>query len=217
MSTEDKYNPNDPEFLASRALDEPLTDAQQRILDDHPGDLATMQHTDELVQSIRDDKVDIDWATFQQTIQDRVTCQNDNAQLDRVDELVQASTQLPDSWDDQRFTQRVLQKIDSIAQPQPTRFRWMKAAVPLAAAAAIALVVTMAPWQDRPHSPTSIVSIGPAIHAGHRLPLDNAVALVSFRHEPTVVDGFVSSRSRVSFVSVGSEPIIQDRSPAPPL
>ncbi len=217
MSTEDKYNPNDPEFLASRALNEPLTQAQRQIFGQHLSDMEAMQDVDELVQSIRDEAVDIDWVTFQQTIQDRITCAYDDANLDRVDALIQNATKLPTSWAEEDFTQDVLQKIASNADVRPARFRWLSAAMPLAAAAAITLVVTMVPWQELANAPTSIVSIGPAIQANHRPSLDSAVALVSFRREPIAVDDTANNRSRISFVSVGAESMASDHAPAPPL
>ncbi len=216
MSKEDKYNPNDPAFLASRALDESLTNEQRELLNDLNDEAESFRSVDDFVKSLRDEKIDIDWATFQQTIQDRITSEYDDAQLDRVDELVQGATELPDSWNEKRFTQGVLQKIESTSQVRHPKLRWMKAMMPLAAAAAIALAVTMMPWQDSTNAPTSIVSIGPSIHLGHRLPLKNAVALVSFRHEPIAADE-TASRSRVSFVSIGSGSMAQSQASAPPL
>ncbi len=221
MPSEDNDNPNDPEFLASRALDESLTDQQRQLLSDHLGELDELRRIDALVQSLRDEKVDIDWAAFQQTIQDRITCAYDDAELERVDEIVECATEVPATWDEKRFTQDVLQLIESNTQLRPSSLRWMKVAMPLAAAAAIALMVTIAPWQNRPAKPISIVAIGPSIRSGtvpaNVLSLDNAVALVSFRREPIVADNLANSRSRVSFVSVGAEPVSRRLRAAPPL
>ncbi|MCH8149886.1 MAG: hypothetical protein IH987_18215, partial [Planctomycetes bacterium] len=142
--SDSKYNPNDPAFLASRALDESLPVAVKAMLDEATQEVSTlgekMEAVDRLVKKWGRPCPDIDWATYQKLVTARVESIGDEDRQECVEGLLAKWAKAP-PLDEHRFESEVMNRIRGKRSERLRRVLF-RIAAPLAAAAAIGIVAT---------------------------------------------------------------------------
>ena len=213
--------PNDPAFLASRALDESLPAAAKAILDealDVSEDLRSLgkqlEAVDRLVKNWGRRSSDIDWAFHEKLIRARVEAIGEEDRLDGVDDLI-ARWAPPPPIDERRFESAVMSRIrrERLANRRRILFR---IGVPIAAAAAIAIVATGMLWPSPSTQPMVQVDIGPPERFVSSEAARTAVAFVSFDRTPRPRN-ITDRRPVLSFLAVGSAPSGRVMEESPPL
>lgn len=214
-------NPNDPAFLASRALDESLPAAAKARLDealDASEDVRSlamqMEAVDRLVKKWGRQSPDIDWACHEKLIKARVEAIGEEDQLHGVDDLI-AKWASPPPIDEHRFESAVMNRIRR-ERPAIRRRILFRIGVPLAAAAAVAIVATGMLWPSLSTQPMVQVDIGPPKQFASSDAARTAVAFVSFDRTPRLRD-ITERRPVLSFLAVGSGPSSRMMEESPPL
>ncbi len=214
-------NPNDPAFLASRALDESLPVSAKAGLDqalDASEDLRTlakqMEAVDRLVKNWGRRSPDIDWAFHEKLIKARVEAIGEDDRLDGVDDLI-AKWASPPPIDEHRFESAVMNRIRR-ERPAIRRRILFRIGVPLAAAATVAIVATGMLWPSLSTQPMVQVDIGPPERFVSSDSARTAVAFVSFDRTPRLRD-ITEPRPVLSFLAVGSGPSGRMMEESPPL
>ncbi len=153
------FNPDDIYFLASRDLDGDLTGKERRRLGDaldasesFRADADAMDKVGELVRRWAATPVEIDWDAHAKLVDAR--CQADDDAQDRpeLDGILKRWARDAVAQDDEQFTADVMQRVSKTASTARTRSgrRWMiRLAVPLAAAAVLAMALIGGPWMNR--------------------------------------------------------------------
>ena len=219
--SDSKDNPNDPAFLASRALDESLSVASKAKLDealDSSEEIRSLANqlgaVDRLVKKWGRRSPEIDWACHEKLIKARVEAIGEEDRLDGVDDLI-AKWASPPPIDEHRFESDVMNRIrrEQAANRRRILFRL---GVPLAAAAAIAIVATAMLWTSPSIQPMVQVDIGPPERFVSSDSARTAVAFVSFDRTPRPRD-ITGRRPVLSFLAVGSAPSGGMMEESPPL
>ncbi len=219
--SEKPYNPNDPAFLLSRSLDERLSETDRKQLDEAVASSESQRAesdglaaVDGLVRRFGQEPVELDWAQHEALILAELRGEAEG--LGAVDALLTRWKRCEVNLDETEFADSVVAAIRDRntgvgGQDAPARRRrWIfRLAVPLAAAAAIALTVSTALWRAPPDERVSIVSIRPGHRAG---PAGSGVAnapraVVTFARAPADHDVAREAKPRVSLISVGASPI----------
>lgn len=220
---DDTYNPNDPEFLASRAFDEKLTEVERETLDralaESPQLRAQVQRlrgASDLVGRWAKASPEIDWETHAKLIRADVASNPDHdhdrdaAKLEMVDRLVGIWASRPVELDEEAFTASVLDRIaPKASMPSRSLSRMIfRIAAPLAAAAVIVLAVSLQFFPTSATDVVSIVSIGPYVGAQVDAPVlaDAPRMVVSFARAETPESASLSGRSSFRFVSIRVSP-----------
>ncbi|MBI4719310.1 MAG: hypothetical protein HY763_16055 [Planctomycetes bacterium] len=224
--SEAPYNPQDPLFLLSRAMDEALTPEEQQRLDAAlAADPSLHNQADRLREAqellgrwgAAQPVPEIDWAAFAETVAARAG--------DPADEGLAAVDRLLVRWgarravvDDVRFTAAVMKRVRSRERRTVGRTLLFRIATPLAAAAAIVLAVTTGFWPAGKQTPRSRVTIERVVVGGSRAPLnsDQRVAVVSFDRTSGGVPA-VPGVPGISLASIGASPVDDGSAEAPPL
>lgn len=207
------HNPNDPLFLASRAIDGDLTAEEKQILDralkqspELRAEVAKLQATQGLVAQWGDAQVAIDWDAFGESVAQMAMTESESAQVDKVDQLVARWASSTPEIELDGFADGVMVEL-ATRKRSPLRYV-IRLGMPLAAAAAIALAVIPGFWK---HSAPVVktqavvkVDIGPLQLAGiNQTKLEHSV--VSFaRDEAVEVTG---ESAKISFISLSSAPV----------
>ncbi len=214
-------NPNDPAFLASRALDESLPAGVKARLDealDASEDVRSlrkqMEAVDRLLKKWGRQSPDIDWACHEKLIKARVEAIGEDDRLDGVDDLI-AKWASPPPIDEHRFESAVMNRI-RLERPAYRQRVLFRIGVPLAAAAAIAIVATGMLWPSLSTQPMVRVDIGPPERFVSSNAARTAVAFVSFERTPQPRD-ITDRRPVLSFLAVGSAPSDRVMEESPPL
>ena len=165
--TSDAYNPDDLEFLLSRGLDGDLSSAERRRLDEAlsqseslRAEASKLETVDRLIQQWGQRPVEVDWKHHAALT---LACAGsaDDERLSKVDDLLRRWRDRSVGVEAIDLTTSVLAKIRS-ERRRATPYRLvLRLGVPLAAAAAIALVVTGTTWFAPLRDPICRVAIGP--------------------------------------------------------
>lgn len=213
--SDSKYNPNDPAFLASRALDESLPVTAKAKLDEATQDVsslgAKMEAVDRLVKKWGRPCPDIDWATYEKLVTARVESIGDEERLESVEGMLAKWAEAP-PFDEHRFESEVMNRIRG-KRPKRLRRILFRIAAPLAAAAAIGIVATGILWPRQPNRPTVLVEIGPVATPDAA---STAVAFVIFDRTPRFRN-ITDSRPVLSFLAVGSSESGRAMEESPPI
>lgn len=219
--SDSNINPNDPAFLASRALDESLPAVAKASLDealDASKEVRAlgrqMEAVDRLVKKWGRRSPDIDWVCHEKLIKARVEAIGEEDQLDGVDDLI-AKWASPPPIDQHRFETAVMNRIRR-ERPANRRRIIFRIGLPLAAAAAIAIVATGILWPSLSTQPMVQVDMGPPERFASSDAARTAVAFVSFDRTPRPRD-ITGRRPVLSFLAVGSSPSSRMMEESPPL
>lgn len=223
--SETPYNPDDPAFLASRSLDEELSASDRRRLDEALAASESLRAEVEglravagLVKRWRTGEVSLDWAAHGRLIEARALAGPQGEHDHKLDELLVQWADHRVEIDEGAFTAAVMARVS----PRPRRV-WrrnlvLRLGAPLAAAAAVAIVVlgTLRFWASP--GPRVEVSIGPRAIVVDSATGGTRVALVSFRREPGPGYRPEPTSPGMSFMAVGVSPSAEDWSDElPPL
>ena len=168
--SEERFNPNDPAFLASRSLDERLSPGEQAVLDEalasseslraEVGKLGALK---QLIQGWGADDVEVDCENYQTLIHARAHSEEYSEDLDKVDQLLSRWGRKDPCLDADVFTASVMARIHRIEGGRWSRRLIVRVGVPLAAAAALLFVLTGGPWLLPAGRPVCRVVYGAAV------------------------------------------------------
>lgn len=216
------YNPEDIDFLASRGLDGDLSQDEQRQLDraldssdSLRADAAAMRKVNELIRRWAATPVEIDWDTHAKLIHARCQSDDESHNQPELDGILKHWARNSAAFDDDRFTAAVMRRVTkspSTARTHSGRPWIFRLAVPLAAAAVLAMAFIGGSWINRDAGSQDFVS-------GRRTespeepvsPLDTIKAptcIVRFAREslieaPELIQPEVRRSSGISFTAFG--------------
>ncbi len=233
LMIDETYNPTDPEFLASRALDEQLTDEEQAVLDralsESPtlcAEVRRLRETSAIVSRLAKDSVEIDWAMHAKLIGAELC--GDMAEVHAVDGLLDSWGRRQVPLDEEAFTASVLGRIAPASSKRGGRVSRVifRIGGPLVAAAVIALAVTLRSVPSGAPivipvavDAVSVVSIGPCFAMLEEADIshDAPRAVVSFSRIQTPASASAVGRSSFRFVSFGVSPEVDASDESSPL
>jgi len=166
--TADAYNPDDLAFLISRRLDGDLSPTEQRRLGDALAQSESLQAeaskfeaVTHLVERWGKAPVDVDWK-HHAALTSACVESADDERLGQVDDLLSRWRNRNVGVETIDLSTGVLAKIRSERRRARPYRLVLRLGVPLAAAAAIALAVTVSTWFTPPRNPIHQVAIGPS-------------------------------------------------------
>jgi len=209
----DAYNPDELAFLLSRGLDGDLSPEEQRRLnealwqsDSLRSEASKLETVDRLVRRWGQEPVEVDWKHHAE-LTSACAGSADDERLDKVDDLLRR-------WRDQSVGAEEIDLATVVLGRVRTEYRGanpyrlvLRLGVPLAAAAAIALVVTATTWFTPAREPIYRVTIGPSSWSA---------ALAERGVESRVVVSFAQSDEAattrqappaIGFATIGVEPL----------
>ena len=218
--SEKPYFPDDPEFLASRALDEDLsTDEQQRleeelaVSDELRAEAKLLGAVDHLIRQWGGDEVELDWETYAKLVQARIESLGEEEDLHKVDEVLAQWAATRAETDGERFIATVMRRVRAEAPQRSWRGVVFRIGTPLAAAAAVAIAVTASFWSAASRETVCEVTVGP----GTCLVEASPSAVVRFDRTPVERAEGEGQTPRMSLLAMGSSPVIAESPEAPPL
>jgi len=222
MSIE-SYNPSDPEFMASRSLNEELSKDEQRLLDETlassdalRAEADYLRKVDALVKSMAEDKVELDWHTYTRLVQARVAEEHDALRDKRLDTLLAEWSGPGVEVDQEAFAAAVMAQVEargSRARPRNLLFR---VGLPLAAAALLALSVTAVLWSQAERSPVNIVHLSSQLTVADAADAATSDLVVSFRRRPPEDYSVEMDSCGISYMTVGAIPFSDGYAEAAP-
>ncbi|UCE61725.1 MAG: hypothetical protein JSU63_08245 [Phycisphaerales bacterium] len=221
---EEPYNPNDPLFLASRSLDEDLSESERQRLEDALADseslraeVEKLRQVDHLVRRVADNEVELDWDAHARLIRAKVLDGRDTEREKKLDALLAHWGGVEVGVDKRAFTAAVVRKIGVPTRRPGRRSLIFRLGVPLAAAVAIALAFTGVFRSGSSIGPISEVSISRfamVTPAGG----SESTSIVSFGRQPAESYVPESTTPGISFIVLGASPMPEDyMEEAPPL
>ncbi len=212
--TRDAYNPDDPAFSISRALDDDLPEAERRRLDDAlaqseslRSEASKFETVDRLVQRWGRRSVELDWRSHAALTQASAAEGKGETGSRKIDDLLRRWRGRSDEVEEVDLTVGVRTKIrDERRRATPQRYL-LRIGLPLAAAAAIILTVTTTMWFAPPPQPICRVAIGPSSRTTTRVaPETGSTDVVSFAR-PTEALAASPTAPSIGFATIGVEPI----------
>jgi ABC-type uncharacterized transport system involved in gliding motility auxiliary subunit len=173
---------------------------------------------DGLVKRWGQAEVEPDWAAYAKLIEARAVAEPDDERDHKLDELLESWAHDSAVIDEKAFTAAVMANIQARSRRVWPRSLIFRLRTPLAAAAAVALVVTATLMYWSSPAPHAEVLIRSPLSAVESPSETTHMAIVSFRREP--VPGYAPEATSpgISFMVVGASPLAQDLSnEAPPL
>lgn len=219
------YNPYDPAFLLSRSFDEELTEDEQRRLDEalasSPSarrEAEELRALDRLIRRWGAEEVALDWENQRHLIVAEASSEDDAEALGKVDALIERWGAEVVAFDEERFTESVMKQVAS----EPGR-KWrgliLRLGAPLAAAAAIAVAVTIGIDRPAPRNPVSLIEFD--LHLAmvdlRTTQTGTPTAVVSFSRLPVEVGEEHTDETVMGFGFVGSTAIMTLPGESPPL
>lgn len=208
---ESKYNPNDPEFLASCGIDEPLSDDEREQLTAamrKSNQLSRFQSqiaaVNRLIEHCSEERIELDWEAHLKLIEGRIA-EGDEACLGVVDELVCAWASDVPQVEPGSFTRDVLERIRTDRGVHLWRRQIFRIGAPLAAAAIIALAVGLWVWQPFTRQPIARVVYQMPARESSRSAAAHRAVVQFVRSAPK---DFSNARPpTVSILAMGSSPV----------
>jgi len=212
--TRDAYNPDDPAFLISRALDDDLPEADRRRLDEALAQSESLrtealkfEAVDRLVQRWGRRSVELDWRSHAALTQASAAEGKGETGSRKIDDLLRRWGGRSDEVEAVDLTVGVLAKIRGERRHATPQRYLLRIGLPLAAAAAILLTVTTTTWFAPPPQPICRVAIGPSSRTTTRVaPETGSTDVVSFAR-PTEVAAASPTAPSIGFATIGVEPI----------
>jgi anti-sigma factor RsiW len=211
--TSDAYNPVDLAFLLSRDLDGDLSPAERLRLDEAlsqseslRSEASKLEAVDRLIQQWGQKPVEVDWKHHAALTSASAGSAADE-RLGKVDDLLRRWRNRSVGVEDIDLTARVLAKIRS-ERRRTTPYRLvLRLGVPLAAAAAIALAVTVTTWFAPARDPICRVAIGPSSWSAAvaQREIESRV-VVSFARSDEVATTLLKPPA-IGFATIGVEPL----------
>lgn len=211
--TADAYNPDDLAFLISRGLDGDLSPEERRRLDESLAqseslrtEASKLETVDRLIRRWGRMPVEVDWK-HHAALTSACVESADDERLGQVDDLLRRWRNRNVGVEAIDLTAGVLAKIRSERRRTRPYRLVLRLGMPLAAAAAIALAVTVSTWFTPPRDPIYRVAIGPS---------SRFTAVAERGIEPRVVVSFAQSVEAtttqetppaVGFATIGVEPL----------
>jgi hypothetical protein len=223
--TDCQYNPNDPEFLASRSLDEDLSESDRRRLsdalqasEDLRCEAEKLRAVDELVKRWGGEEVELDWNAHSELAVAKAMAEQDEETGGKLDDLLQRWGGKRVELDEEAFTQAVMARVRPQKSRPPRRSLLFRLRTPLAAAAALAIAVTAAYWARSLHSPRVLVSFKHEREMVDSSPAPIRLSIVSFSREPIETLAPKPGGPGISFMDIGAGAAPEEwQDEAPPL
>ena len=210
--SEQPYQPDDPAFLASRALDGDLSAQERQRLEEAlaaskelRAEVEQLRKVDQLVKRWGGADVELDWATYTKLIGARAESDADEGDLGRVDQLIERWGREPVEFDEPAFTDAVMARVRSQEQRTPRRSLIFRIGAPLAAAAAVAIAAGGWFWASGPHGVDRSDEVG-----RQRL-------VVVFDHTPAGPITDKTETPGISLLALGAAPMTVGGQESPPL
>ena len=210
--SEPPVQPDDPAFLASRALDGDVSAEEQRQLDEALAaseqlriEAEQLRKVDRLVKRWAGAGVELDWASYAKLIHARVEAEVDEGELERVGRLVEHWGSAPVEFDEAAFTDGVMARIRSEERRSPKRNLIFRIGAPLAAAAAVAIAVSGWFWARAPRD-TGPPDAPPSVRL-----------VVRYDRTPVESDREETKTPSISLLALGASPMREPSAEAPPL
>ncbi len=210
-------------FLFSRGLDESLSEAERERLDAalaasdaQRSEAGKLRAVAEAIRDWGSRPPDLDWNGHEAAILARIAETSDDAALRKVDRLLKRWGSDGPAADEDEFVTAVMTEVRRGERHSRRHPLILRLWAPLAAAAAVAVLLTAPVWFTASRAPIVQVAIGPAV--GVIAPSSEAApgsrVVVSFRREeaiPTPVE------AGISFATVGASPVVGGSVEGPPL
>ncbi len=207
----DAYNPNDPAFLLSRGLDGDLSAEERRRLEESllqseslRSEVAKLEAVNRLLARWRKTSIEVDWK-HHAALTSAVARSAGDKQLDKVDELLQRWRNRNAEVEAIDLTPGVLAEIRSQRRGANPYRLVLRLGVPLAAAAAIVLALTVTTWFAPPRDPVCRVAIGPSWKVSVVEREFESRSVVSFVRSSEVVTTMLTPPA-IGFATIGVEP-----------
>ena len=210
--TADANNPDDLAFLISRGLDGDLSAFERRRLDEalsqsesSRSEASKLEAVDRLIRQWGLKPVEVDWQ-HHATLTSALAGNTDDERLGKVDDLLRRWRDRSARIESIDLTPGVLARIRSEGR-RATPYRLvMRLGVPLAAAAAIALAVTVTTWFTPAREPICRVAIGPSSWSAKVTEREvESRIVVSFAQSDEVATRLLKPPS-IGFATIGVEP-----------
>ena len=222
--TGDAYNPDDPAFLISRALDDDLSEAERRRLDEALGqseslrsEASKFEAVDRFVQRWGRRSVELDWRSHAALTQASAAEGTGETDSRKIDELLRRWGGRSDEVEAVDLTVGVLAKIRGERRRATPQRYLLRIGLPLAAAAAIILTVTTTTWFAPAPQRVCRVAIGPAVRMTSRAEAAApSSAVVSFAR-PAEASAASPRPPAIGFMTIGVEPIAAGSEESAPL
>jgi anti-sigma factor RsiW len=211
--TADAHNPDDLAFLISRGLDGDLSPAERRRLDEVLSQSESLRSetskfgtVDRLIQQWGQKPVELDWK-HHAALTSASAGSTDDERLGKVDDLLRRWRDRSVGIEGIDLTTIVLAKIRS-ERHRATPYRFvLRLGVPLAAAAAIALAVTVTTWFAPARDPICRVAIGPSSWSATVIERGvESRVVVSFAQSDEVASA-LQAPAAIGFATIGVEPV----------
>lgn len=223
--TNTPYNPNDPEFLASRRLDEDLSDSEGKGLrafeagsPESARFVRDMHGVHNLIGQWGSRRVEVDESAFVEGVLGRIA--DDQAEETAgIDVALQSWRAQGVAVDEGAFVAQVTQRLEGVGSPSRGDSVTYRILRPLALAAVIGLAITALMWFQRGPLPVSTVSIQRSyVEAGAGdAGVDQPSRVVVF-DRTALADARESRQSgRTSIIVIGTEAYEGDAADVPPL
>jgi len=211
--TADAYNPDDLAFLISRGLDGDLSPAERRRLDEAlsrseslRSEASKFEAVGQLVERWGKQPVEVDWQ-HHAALTSACSGSADDERLGKVDDLLRRWRDRSVGVEAIDLAASVLAKIHSEHRRANPYRLVLRLGVPLAAAAAIALALTVTTWFTPARDPICQVAIGPSSWnvAGAERGVESRV-VVSFVQSGEAA-GTLQIPAAIGFATIGVEPL----------
>jgi len=211
--TADAYNPDELTFLISRGLDGDLSANERRRLEDGlsqseslRSEASKFEAVDRLIQRWGQKPVEVDWI-HHAALTSACAGSADDEPLGKVDELLRQWRDRSVGIEDIDLTANVLSKIHS-ERRRATPYRLvLRLGVPLAAAAAIALAVTVTTWFAPARDPICRVAIGPSSWSATDTERGVESRVVVAFAPSDELAGTLQAPPAIGFATIGVEPL----------
>lgn len=224
VMTEEIYNANDTLYLFSCGLDETLSDKQRRDVDKALAALPSLSQQAEALRATAvllgrwsKQRLDCDWARQAQSISDQIG-DGTTGEFDQLDALLGRWSATRASFDADAFTAGVVARVEQASARGATSKALFRIGAPLAAAAAIALVVVGTLWFQTPlASSVHVVYYSSAARGDAAVGAGRVECLVAYHRDPVEPHSIGGGVPGLSFISVGSSPLRDSFEEQPPI
>jgi hypothetical protein len=210
--TDSLPNPNEPEFLLSRTLDEDLSDEERRQLEEALAASDSLREAQrhyarlhELLRSFAVEQLDVDWDAFAANVEQASVSAKQKGSQNAFDELLARWSQgeLDVNWE--RFTAEVIERIEKKPSAVPWHRMIFRIGGPLAAAAAITLAVLVFPIKRTPETRSNVKYTRPS-----------CVSRVSYGRQPDGLAAIEPRSSAFGYATIGTAVPVEEAA-VPPL
>ena len=207
----DAYNPNDLAYLLSRSLDGDLSADERRRLDEVlsqseslRSEASKFEAIERLIERWGKKPVEVDWK-HHAALTSASAGSTDDEHLGKVDDLLLRWRNRSVGVEAIDLAASVLAKIRSERRRAMPYRLVLRLGVPLAAAAAIALAVTVTTWFAPPRGPICRVAIGPSWSAAVAERGIESRVVVSFGQSGEAA--VINTPPAIGFATIGVEPV----------